>query len=304
MNDIIVQAGHASWTSSSGRAYPVGGGAPGEADWAWKLAHLIAARLAAHGVGCTIVGQWYGLPVPPEATLPAAVFLSLHYDAAIYGAGNNTGCFAGRGSGDPSGALADQLVNGWNASYPAATGIPLHLERNNPNVQYYYAFSATRADVPGVLLEHGCGSPVPTGGFPRGQDSVFLHEQIEQVADADVAAILAHLVARGLLPAPPVPVPPIPPTPPIPPEDFMILTGAQQAAVQAALWGEHWNPAAADFAIPAAWREEWKAGRYRGRPVGAEQPIPASEDKPAGQFQAFDAGVACWLPGEQVSWNG
>ena len=84
----------------------------------------------------------------------------------------------------------------------------------------------------------------------------------------------------------------------------MILTGAQQAAVQAALWGEYWDPGAADHALPTAWRQEWTADRYRGRPVSAEQTIPASEDKPEGRFQVYEAGVACWLPGEPVSWTG
>ena len=32
--------------------------------------------------------------------------------------------------------------------------------------------------------------------------------------------------------------------------------------------------------------------------------IPASEDKPEGRFQAFELGVAAWLPGQPVSWNG
>ena len=83
-----------------------------------------------------------------------------------------------------------------------------------------------------------------------------------------------------------------------------ILNGAQQAAVQAAVWAEHWNPDAADFAIPTSWREEWKAGRWPGAPLGPEQPIPASEDKPEGRFQVFARGCACWLPGEPVSWDG
>src|SRR4030095_11788969 len=37
-----------------------------------------------------------------------------------------------------------------------------------------------------------------------------------------------------------------------------IVNGAQQAAVQAVVWGQVWDPAAADFAIPASWREEWR----------------------------------------------
>lgn len=86
--------------------------------------------------------------------------------------------------------------------------------------------------------------------------------------------------------------------------DMAILTGAQQAAVQAAVWGDHWNPEAAEFAIPRSWREEWKAGRWRGAPVAAEQLIPASEENPGGSFQLFQQGCAAWLPDQEVSWNG
>lgn len=91
---------------------------------------------------------------------------------------------------------------------------------------------------------------------------------------------------------------------PPPQEVFVILTGAQQAAVQAALWGDYWRATDPGFALPTAWRDEWVAGRYRGRPVSEEQVIPASEDKPEGRFQAFELGVAAWLPGQPVSWNG
>ena len=68
---VTLQGGHAGWRSRSGRQYPAFGGAPGEAEWAWRLAGLIAERLERHGVGVTIVGQWYGLPSPPEAAEPA-----------------------------------------------------------------------------------------------------------------------------------------------------------------------------------------------------------------------------------------
>jgi murein DD-endopeptidase MepM/ murein hydrolase activator NlpD len=89
-----------------------------------------------------------------------------------------------------------------------------------------------------------------------------------------------------------------------PTEVAQMLTGAQRAAVQAALWGSYWDPAQAEFALPTAWRDEWVAGRYRGRPLAAEQDIPASEDRPAGRYQPFELGIGCWLPGHPVSWNG
>lgn len=197
---LIIQAGHAAWVSRSGRNYPVGGGAPGEAQWAWALAHLMAARLAASGVESLIVGQWYNLPAPPEATDPADLFLSLHYDAAVYGQGLNTGCFADRWQAETMPDAADAFIRLWSDSYPLATGIPLRNERRNANTSLYYAYSAVTV-APAVLIEHGCGSPVPVGIYPAGQDSAFLHNEIETVADANTAAVLAWLMERGLLPA-------------------------------------------------------------------------------------------------------
>jgi hypothetical protein len=85
-----------------------------------------------------------------------------------------------------------------------------------------------------------------------------------------------------------------------------ILSGAQAAAVQAVVWGDWWEPAAADFAIPTAWRDEWRRGVWRGAPLAREALVPedAAAGKPAGSWQRFQYGAAVWLPGQPVSWNG
>ena len=90
-----------------------------------------------------------------------------------------------------------------------------------------------------------------------------------------------------------------------PPEVVVsILSGAQTAAVEAVMFGEY--PFDPDNAIPRAWREDWRAGVWRGRALSAEQPIPEdpSEGKPAGVFQLFEHGVCVWLPDQPPSWNG
>ena len=120
--------------------------------------------------------------------------------------------------------------------------------------------------------------------WPYGQPADYVRQHYVRPADW-WAQLLAWAAEQGVV-------------------DVAILNGAQQAAVQAAVWGEHWNAAAADFAIPTSWREEWKAGRWRGKPLAAEQPVPASEANPAGSFQLFAAGCAAWLPGQPVSWDG
>lgn len=84
--------------------------------------------------------------------------------------------------------------------------------------------------------------------------------------------------------------------------DVSVLNGAQQHAVMVALWGSY--PLNMDAAIPKVWLSEWTAGRYRGRPVSDEQPVPPSEDRPGGVFQVFEGGCAVWVPDRPASWSG
>ncbi|MGH2353938.1 MAG: hypothetical protein ACRDI2_07010 [Chloroflexota bacterium] len=190
MSSVLIQAGHA----------PDAGGAPGEARWTARLAERIAARLRAAGVDVTIVGDWFNRQPPAEALRDYELFVSLHYDAAIYAARGdprgNTGCFADRAAADPVGELSDRAIQAWEAVYPAGTGILLTRDRSNANTRQYYAFRSTTARTPGIIIEHGCGAPVGTGGFPPGDDAAFLHGQIDGVADLDTRAILAF-VQRG-----------------------------------------------------------------------------------------------------------
>ena len=64
-----------------------------------------------------------------------------------------------------------------------------------------------------------------------------------------------------------------------------LLNDAELAwKLQADLWGEHFNPAAVDFAIPTRWRAEFRRGNQLGRPVGPETPVP---DVPGAVYQEF-----------------
>lgn len=184
MPTVLIQAGH----------YPNAGGAPGEAAWTYQLAQMLAARLQAAGVACTVVGDFYGKAPPPACAQDWDLFLALHYDAAIYAARGerNSGCFADRGIAETRPAQADRFIGIWELTYPLATGIPLANWRRNANTNQYYAFAALTDATPGVIVEHGCGAEVPTGGYPAGDDATILHARIDLVADADTAAILAY----------------------------------------------------------------------------------------------------------------
>jgi hypothetical protein len=181
---VLIQAGH----SAQFPPYRTGGGgAPGEAAWATDLAAVLAGRLRAAGVEVVCVGAWLvnGAVVKAPALVTDEdydLFLSLHYDAAIYA--QNTGCIVARAANDPVGALADRFITIWQRRYPAALGIPLHQERVNPNMTDYYAFRDTTARTPGVILEHGVG---------QGLDHATLFDRIDEVARVDAACVLEYL---------------------------------------------------------------------------------------------------------------
>lgn len=185
MPRVILQAGH----------FPQAGGAPGEAVWTYELARRIADRLERKGIATGIIGDFYSRQAPAAVWQDWDLFLALHYDAAIYAARGeaNSGCFADR-SGNPRHQTvdADRFIALWEHLYPTETGIPLAKWRSNPNTTAYYAYVPLAHRVPCVLIEHGVGAPVGTGGYPPGDDAVVLHGGIDHVADVDAAAVLRY----------------------------------------------------------------------------------------------------------------
>jgi hypothetical protein len=195
---VIVQAGHSALFAPY---RPNGGGAPGEAAWTAALAPLIAARLRAHGVTVSIVGSWLSgtteYPAPPAVKQVADLFVGLHYDAPTKhnGEWDDSGGFVDFSPNDPMLTWCERFLRIWNRLYPQRTGIGLDEYRglNNPNTDRYYVWRSLAAATPAVLIEHGCGSPVPVGEYPAGGDRVLLHEHIDVVAAADADAILEYL---------------------------------------------------------------------------------------------------------------
>jgi hypothetical protein len=88
---------------------------------------------------------------------------------------------------------------------------------------------------------------------------------------------------------------------PPPPGDvpMPLLNDTQIQQVAADVWGSH--TFVPGHAIPDAWVAELRAGRYRGQPLTGEVDVG---DDSAGKWQRFEYGLAVWLPGWPVSWNG
>lgn len=276
---VILQAGHSS-------AYPPGaangGGAPGEASWTGGLASWIASYLRKVGVTVDIVGTWLvtlngaqvTLAPPAAVTKDADLFLSIHYDAAVYGAGKNTGAFADHAAGEPVAAESLRFISLWERRYfkpyPQGTGLPNTTARRNVNTSLYYGYRATTSNTPSVLIEHGVGAK------GAGDDAWLLWDHIGLIAALDAAAILDFL---GLTPAP-VPIPtPVPiEEDDVLPNDTPVLTDDElEKQYRALLWGPHYIDGTADFAIPARWKQLVREGRDPGTPMGPEMSVQGQD---------------------------
>ena len=287
MPSVLIECGH----------WPDKGGAPGEAEWAHVLGGLLAERLRAAGIDVTVVGSWYQAAPPPEARRPYSLSLHLHYDSTTKDGSHVTGCLADRAKGDPMAPESDRFIRTWEGIYPILTGIRLANYRRNAKTWDYYAFRATSPKTPGVLIEHGCGSPVAKDGHPPGADAPLLHGQPGLIAAADARAVLEFFGIER-----PVPIVLPEPTPQPEEANFAMLTDEELDRVAAAAWGiaAPYNPA---LAICVAWRDEWKAGRYRGTPLTPELEVPHRAEGDDAVWQLFTLGLAVYRAG-QVSWAG
>jgi N-acetylmuramoyl-L-alanine amidase len=273
---VLIQAGH----------YPAGGGAPGEAQWTWRLAQTLRTRLEAAGLWAGIIGDFYTGPSASQAAILAQdydLFLSLHYDAAIYGqTTGNSGCCAARGSYETEWWEADRFLSHWLSSYPAKTGIPLHQERVGPNMTQYYAYRHLSYVTPGIVLEHGVGAP------GAGLDAPYLHDKLGEVAAVDAVTILRYLDTS------------------IPMESKLmaILTPDERYEAINKVWSEvRGVPAVRENGFYKSWEENLvrdgeEGFYYRGLPIRGEMGTTF------GTVQPFDNGVVVWKDGLPVSWSG
>ena len=285
---VLLQAGH----------YPSGGGAPGEAQWAWRMAQALKVRLDAAGVQTSTLGDfWATGPSPAQTALlyqDYDLFLSIHYDAAIYGqTTGNSGCCAARGRKFEDGKWidtetewweADRFLSHWLSSYPAKTNIPLHQERVGVNMEQYYAYKHLTYVTPGIVLEHGVGAP------GAGLDSQMLHDQLSRVATINAAIILKYFDA----------------TIPMEPEIMAVLTPDERYEAINKVWTEvRGVPCNRESGFYISWEENLLKSEgtdpkfyYRGLPIRGEMGTTF------GTVQPFDHGLVVWKNGEPVSWEG
>ena len=196
---VLLQAGHSAEFTPF---HAGGGGAPGEADWNSRLVRALAAELRTYdGVSVEIVGSFMsnGFTINPPGAIsqPHDLFLSSHYDAAIYGVG---GGFVDRYRPEnygrkPTGqANAEENFMGlFEQTFFPSLGILHKPQRRNPNTNDYYAFRYLHHKTPRVLIEFGVGAP------GVGQDSKVLWGELGRVAAVTARIVVESLVQRGVL---------------------------------------------------------------------------------------------------------
>jgi hypothetical protein len=103
------------------------------------------------------------------------------------------------------------------------------------------------------------------------------------------------------------PTEPPPPLPTEPEEEGMelldepVLEDAELAhKLMPEVWGEFFDPAAVDHAIPQRWRYEYRRRNQLGKPLGPEKDVP---DVPGARYQDFERGQIVYRNG-RTSLNG
>lgn len=263
---VILQAGHA----------PDGGGAPQEKEWTPRLVAALKALLEKAHVRVDTCGDYYPpKPYPAVTTTDADLYLSVHYDAAIYA--QNTGCLIARGVNETENWEADRFLGQWLATYPKLTGIPPHQERVNPNMTYYYGYAPLTRPTPGLVLEHGVGAP----GVGLDADTLWNH--LDTVAQADAQAVLKYFGLFGADPG-----------------GLAMLNDEELFEALNRFWYvQRGVPAVKDNGFYKAWVERLRAGDYKGMPEGGEEGFTW------GTGQVFEHGMAVWKRGgADISWKG
>ena len=191
MTRIIIQAGHQDRTSGAV-------GAPNEQSFNIDISNKVAEEMRKRGVEVRRVNAD---PKPEELAGDWDLFLSIHYDADVYGKGGYFVDFP-EPSTDGATAKSQSITKILSEEYGKVTGIVNHPERSNKNTRYYYMWKSLSAKTPCVLIECGVGMHVP-------DDWKILHFERPRVVEG---------ITRGLCRSFGIPYDITPPTPEPQPE--------------------------------------------------------------------------------------
>jgi N-acetylmuramoyl-L-alanine amidase len=171
MKKICIQAGHQDRTTGST-------GAPNEQSFNIDISDKVANELRSRGFDVKRVSAD---PTPEEIFGDWDLFLSIHYDADIYGTGGGFTDYP-EPSTDGVTAESQRIAYLLRQEYFGTTGIVYHPERSNINTRYYYMWKKLSWNTPCVIIECGVGMHVP-------DDHQVLHFERPRVVEGIVKGI-------------------------------------------------------------------------------------------------------------------
>lgn len=190
MKRIIIQAGHEGRTTGAT-------GSPNEQSFNIDISNQVANELIKRGIEVKRVNAD---PKQSEISGDWDLFLSIHYDADIYGKGGGFVDFP-EPSTDAATKESQRIAYLIRQEYFGTTNIINRPERSNKNTRYYYMWKSISAKTPCVIIECGVGMHIP-------DDHQVLHFEREKVVGGLVKGILlAFNIPLEIVPTPPVVVP-------------------------------------------------------------------------------------------------
>lgn len=157
MSKICIQAGHENWQYNT--IVKGSTGAPGELEFNVSIRNSLAGELRKRGIE-VVTTDSCGYNDPNVTKVDFDLFLSIHYDADVYGKGGGMVDFA-----DPASDMAtkesQRIAKAITDAYFPKTGIVNHPERSNKNTRFYYMWRYLTAKTPCVLIECGVGQHKP-----------------------------------------------------------------------------------------------------------------------------------------------
>ena len=150
---ILIHCGHYNIKNNCVASLRSGTGAPGEADFNWRIGIALEKLLQEDGhstylddanTNCKseVTGKDWDLA------------LAIHGDANIYGTGGGFADFP-EPSTDEATKESQRIAKAITERYFPETGIVNHPERSNSNTRYYYLWQYLSAKTPCVILECG-----------------------------------------------------------------------------------------------------------------------------------------------------
>ena len=156
---ICLQAGHENTQYNSIKAIRRSTGAPNEMSFNVDIRNQVAGELRARDFKVTTTDA-NANDDPNITSTDFDLFLSIHYDADIYGEGGGFVDFP-----DPSvdeATVRSKIISALlEAEYVQTTGIVSKYNRSDPNTRYYYMWKFLTADTPCNIIECGVGMHTP-----------------------------------------------------------------------------------------------------------------------------------------------